>query len=208
MQPLHLMSNIHSFTLGVLINHHYKYSNMKHAIISCILTALLGITWTGCAVDWEQPPSEFPERSEGLRPIYYQGTGDIRALPPQPIERLGKIYYKSPFIFMNERYKGIHIVDNSNPETPQKVAFIQIPGNQDISIKGNYLYADNFTDLVCLDISDYNNPTEVSRVPDLYTDGGGQFPEEYVGYFECVDESLGLVIGWESAMLDNPKCWR
>ncbi len=150
------------------------------------------------------------EQAEGLIPIYFAGDNidQIQSLPVQPIEKLGKIYFKAPYIFMNESLKGIHVVDNSDPTNPQKVAFIEIPGNQDISIKGDRMYVDNFKDLVVLDITDIYNVSEVSRVTGLYEFGDGDYPESYSGYFECVDENKGQVIGWATATINNPKCWR
>ena len=32
--------------------------------------------------------------------------------------------------------------------------------------------------------------------------------EGYNGFFECANEAEGVVIGWEEATLNNPKCWR
>ena len=147
---------------------------------------------------------------QGVRPIYADlGVWDqIMNLPPQPIENLGKIYYKDPYIFVNERFRGIHVIDNSDPSDPVQIAFIQIYGNEDIAVNGNFLYADNFTDLVTIDISDLYNVKEVSRVKDLYTREVLAFPEGYSGYFECVDESRGFLVGWEEAELENPRCLR
>ena len=145
---------------------------------------------------------------QGMQPIYYSGDdiNAISALPPQPITRLGKIYHKEPYIFMNDLQKGIHVVDNTDPTNPVKVGFWEIPGNKDISIKGDFLYVDNFQDLVCIDISDMQNIQEVSRVKNLYTQGEGNYPENYSGYFECVDDSKGKVLGWSMTELKNPKC--
>lgn len=150
------------------------------------------------------------DQTEGLIPVYFEGDNvdKIQSLPEQPIEKLGKIYFKAPYIFMNESFKGIHVVDNSDPENPQKVAFIEIPGNRDISIKGNRMYVDNFQDLVVLDITDINDVVEVSRVKSLYEFGDGEYPENYNGYFECVDKTKGYVVGWTTATIENPKCWR
>ena len=39
-------------------------------------------------------------------------------------------------IFVSERYRGIHVIDNSDPESPQDIAFIRVPGNIDIAMKG------------------------------------------------------------------------
>ena len=64
----------------------------------------------------------------------------------------GKIYFKEGYIFINEELKGIHVIDNRNPENPQNIGFIEIPGNVDIAIKNNTLYADSYIDLGAIDI--------------------------------------------------------
>lgn len=147
---------------------------------------------------------------EGVRPIYVSSDAwdEIVATDPQPIQNLGKIYYKDPYIFVNERYKGIHILDNTNPSNPIPLRFIQIIGSEDIAIKGDILYADNITDLVAIDISDFQNIEVKSRTKDLYTSSKKSFPDGFSGYFECVDPKQGIVVGWESATLENPKCIR
>ncbi|MEM8526999.1 MAG: hypothetical protein AAGG68_20335 [Bacteroidota bacterium] len=147
---------------------------------------------------------------EGVRPIYasFEIWDEIVSLPPQPIENLGKIYYKSPYIFVNERFKGIHVIDNSDPTNPTPIAFIQIYGCEDVAVNGDIMYADNYTDLVAIDISDLNNVKVVNRVKDLYAREKKSFPEGYSGYFECVEEERGFVVGWEEAELIDPRCLR
>jgi hypothetical protein len=147
---------------------------------------------------------------EGLRPVYAPADTwrDISAEPARPVARLGKIYYKHPYIFVNELYDGIHIFDNTNPLQPVRIKFIQIKGNEDIAIKDSLLYANNATDLVVLDISDLDNIRTVGRKADVYGDGQFLYPNTFQGFFECVEPSKGKVIGWEKATLLNPKCWR
>lgn len=147
---------------------------------------------------------------KGVRPIYadLDQWDKIVSLPPQPIENLGKIYYKAPYIYVNERFKGFHVLDNTDPENPFPIAFIQIFGAEDIAIKGNILYADNYTDLVAVDISDIFNVVLVDREEGLYAREAKAYPEGYSGFFECVEESKGFVVGWEEAELMNPECLR
>jgi hypothetical protein len=90
------------------------------------------------------------------------------------IERPGKIYIRGNYIFLNEIDRGIHIIDNSNKSAPRRVAFIDIPGNLDMAVKGNILYADFYTDLVAIDIT---NPEQV--VVKKFTEN--VFPERYYG---------------------------
>ena len=78
----------------------------------------------------------------------------------------GKIYYKDNYIFIVEELKGIHVYDNTNPATPVKKTFVNVPGVVDISISGNTLYADSFIDLVILDVQDVSNIRETGRVKD------------------------------------------
>jgi hypothetical protein len=107
-------------------------------------------------------------------PVYMtsQELTDVRTMPAQALEKPGKIYFYNNYIFVNERNQGIHIIDNSNPSAPNNVAFVNIPGNRDMAVQGNFLYADNGDDLVTLDITDPMNVTEVSRQQDA-------FPEIY-----------------------------
>jgi hypothetical protein len=148
---------------------------------------------------------------QGLRPLYAAGDDWklIESLPPQPVRELGKIYYKDQHIYVNERNAGIHIIDNSIPTNPTPIRFISIPGSRDISIKGDFLYSDNVTDLVVLDISDFQNITEVNRVAGIYPMLDQSYPEFYNGFFECVDASKGTVIAWEETIFTQmPHCRR
>jgi cyanate lyase len=146
---------------------------------------------------------------EGLRPVYAIGDWEqISATTPKPIEQLGKIYYKDEIIYAVEQYKGIHVIDNSDPTDPEQIHFFEIVGVRDIAIKGTIMYVDNVTDLVSLDISDLAAPEVLSRVKNLYSNLDQSFPQGYEGAFECADPGAGIVIGWEPAMLEDPKCWR
>lgn len=93
----------------------------------------------------------------------YKTTDEVRANiksnPAKEVQNPGKIFTLGNYIFLNEVDKGIHIIDNSNQASPQNVAFIDIPGNMDLAVKGNILYADAYADLVTIDIS---NPLKVA----------------------------------------------
>lgn len=93
----------------------------------------------------------------------YKTTAEVRANiksnAARPVERPGKLFIRGNYIFLNEVDRGIHIIDNANPAAPRNVAFIDIPGNIDVAVKGNTLYADAYTDLVTLDIT---NPLQVA----------------------------------------------
>lgn len=113
---------------------------------------------------------------------------NIKSNPAKPIERPGKIYIRGHYIFLNEIDKGIHVIDNSNPSQPQTIAFIDIPGNMDIAVKGNILYADLYTDLVAIDITD---PHHVVLKKTLE----GIFPYRYYENFR--NDSTKIIARWE-----------
>jgi hypothetical protein len=88
----------------------------------------------------------------------YKTTAEVRANiksnAPKEVVNPGKLFILGKYIFLNEIDKGIHVIDNRNPSSPRNVAFIDIPGNLDLAVKGNALYADLYSDLVTLDITD------------------------------------------------------
>ncbi|HWJ29321.1 MAG TPA: hypothetical protein VNS32_22465 [Flavisolibacter sp.] len=91
------------------------------------------------------------------RPIYKnlsQIRSEMKSEAPKPLSATGKIYVYGNYIFLNEAYTGIHIIDNANPASPKNIGFIPIPGNVDMAVKGNYLYADCFSDIAVFNISD------------------------------------------------------
>ncbi len=102
----------------------------------------------------------------------------VEVLPPQNIHEAGKIYAYDNYIFVNDRFEGVHIIDNTNPESPSAVAYIKIPGNVDISIKNDHLYADSSVDLVVFDISNINGILEVERLENVFSVYDYQIPLE------------------------------
>ena len=119
----------------------------------------------------------------------FQKTDAVEILHP------GKIYIKDGYLFVNEYSKGIHVIDNSDPANPEKIAFYEIMGNVDMAIKGNTLYADSYIDLVAIDITDINNPKEIGRLTNIFPE---VVPEGDMWYpFAMVDNTEGVIIGWE-----------
>lgn len=86
----------------------------------------------------------------------------IAVLPPKEIKESGKIYSYKNLVFVNDKNKGVHIIDNRNPENPKKTSYINIPGNVDISVKNDLLYANSFVDLVVFDISNFEKIEKVT----------------------------------------------
>lgn len=90
--------------------------------------------------------------------------------PPRGLSKPGKIYVYGKYLFINERKKGIHVVDNSNPASPEILNFINIHGNVDMAVNNQVLYADSYIDLLAFDISDPRNINLLERVEDVFPD--------------------------------------
>ena len=145
----------------------------------------------------------------GFKPIYSTSAELylIQNKPARAVTNAGKIYVKDNYIFQNEMGEGIHILNNSNPANTVRSGFISIKGSQEIAIKGNYLYSNNYDDLVVVDITDVNNVKEVNRVKNIFYKNNFQLsPPAGSGYFECADNSKGIVINWVRDSITNPKC--
>ncbi|MEL0225961.1 MAG: hypothetical protein VW912_04740, partial [Flavobacteriaceae bacterium] len=106
------------------------------------------------------------------------------------------------------------VVDNSNPAAPVNLHFINIPGSLDLTIIDDHLYSDMFSALVVFDISDVTLPDliedftveEVFYYNPYRTLENVSRPE--VGYdytqYESIDDSRGIVTGWEVEIRQEP----
>jgi len=126
---------------------------------------------------------------------YDELRSSVQSETSRNLENPGKIYFYNDYLFINEYLKGIHIYDNSDPSSPQNLGFINIPGNVDIAIKDDILYADSFVDLVAIDISDLNSISEVNRLEDIFPYILPPYDENY--RVDEIDYSKGIVIDWE-----------
>jgi len=121
----------------------------------------------------------------------------IDILPPEPIMESGKIYAYKDYIFVNDKYRGVHVIDNTDPNSPKKITFIKIAGNIDISVKDDFLYADSIMDLMVFDISDISNIKPVKRLENVL--------QQYLNWpieadiFDWDGSGAGEIqVGWET----------
>ena len=133
-------------------------------ILICIMTLL---AFQSCVKDKCEKEITYIKHT----PIYKTAEeirGDVTYDAPQALKNPGKIYFYNNYIFINEQREGIHIIDNQNPEAPSNIGFISIPGNVDMAIRNNILFADNYIDLLSIDIGDFNNIHLVKRTEEVF----------------------------------------
>ncbi len=164
---------------------------MKTQTIYFSLLAGLLLIFSGCE-------DKIYETFMANSPVY-MSYDDLRSAvkkeSPRDIQNPGKIYFKDNYIFINEVMKGVHVLNVQDPSNPAEVAFINIPGNVDIAIKEDVLYADSYVDLVAIDVSDLDNIEEVGRIEDIFPYTVPEYDPEY--RLAEIDEEKGVITGWE-----------
>lgn len=156
---------------------------MYVAITAAALLALQGCLKDDCTRTYRM-----------YQPIYKSLTqvrADMKSTTPQALKNTGKLNVVGDYIFLNEVSKGIHVIDNSNPSAPKNIGFINIPNNVDIAVKGSYLYADSYSDVIVFDIS---SPTNVKPVKFM----NNVMKEKNVYWYSGITnaDSISVVIGY------------
>ena len=155
---------------------------MKHILSVIVLLALC--IMQGCVKD------QVLTRTTVYRPVYKtkeEVRANIKSSSPIELTAPGKLFYKDGYVFLNELNKGVHIIDVRNPSAPANIAFVHVPGAVDLAVRGNILYADMYTDLVAIDIT---NPQAVQ----LKTVVPGVFPDRV--YYSFVPDKQMIITEW------------
>jgi hypothetical protein len=160
-------------------------TNLYIPLRNCFFVLISMLLFTGCMKD------KLTKTYTIYSPVYktrQEVLASVKNGTPTSITSPGKMYISGKYIFLNELNKGIHIIDNSNPESPRITAFINIPGNVDIAVKGDILYADMYADLLAIDIKDPLNTRLVKSMRKI-------FPERNYGLGFSADTSK-IIVEW------------
>lgn len=160
--------------------------NISHKIIAAFIIAIVLFLQLSCRKDGCSKLETYTY----YQPLYKsaaEARAGIKSNAPKPVVNPGKIYLKGNYIFLNEVNKGIHVIDNTNPAAPVNASFINIPGNVDIAVKGNIMYADFYTHLVVMDISNPLNITVAKFVTHV-------FPER--NYYGFNSDTSKVIYDW------------
>ena len=166
---------------------------MQKVRFSLAAMLLSGILFYAC----NQKVPDFPVQEKVWVPIYSpkEDIQQIKTLDPQDIRTGGKVYVYNQYLLQVEPNTGIHVFEFVD-KVPKPLSFIQVYGAQEISIRANVLYTNNYTDLISLDISNPKDVKVISRIDNTFQAGAGGLPPE-PGFFQCIDPTKGIVTGWE-----------
>ena len=159
--------------------------------------ALLGFAWAiSSCTPWNQDFDQFTSYKP-LAVTRTQLESDFKLQAPKAIVNAGKIYSYQNYLFINEHFEGIHIIDNSDPKNPIKVSFLKILGNVDLSIRNGILFADNAVDLISIDITE-TTPKIVNRQRRVFKEplppDGRAIPEKYTEKTQGEEEII--IVKW------------
>ena len=174
---------------------------LKRAATGAALLAMV-ISLSGCLKDKKVKEVTFTANV----PVYMSYDdlrSSIEVQDPIAVDDPAKVYLYGDYVFVTERDKGIHIFRDVRTAAPMPVAFINIPGNRDIAIKDDVLYADSYVDPVAIDISNVQSPMVLDRESDVLPYRFPKFDDQYHIY--DVDEAEGVVVGWEVKQVTT-KC--
>ena len=133
---------------------------MKYYVFALIASFLLN----ACCVDCDDYRNYDDVDCKKFNYLTYEALRDtVEIEEPREIDKAGKIYVYEDLLLVNEKNKGIHIIDNSDKKNPNNKKFIKLLGNLDIAVKDGYLYADSFMDLLVFDIRDMGDIKKVTR---------------------------------------------
>lgn len=179
---------------------------MRSKILPLILLIAVCLQITSCDND---DVTEFVDPVNVTVPVIKSKTAlrnSISIQSPQPTNSDGKIYIYENLLFYIAQNSGIHIFNNQNPATPENLVFIQLEGVHDISVKNNMLYADNFMDLVVMDISNISNIQIVNIEEDLLS-FYAPFPNEIEFYQSNINTTNDdeFVAGYRNVTMERTE---
>ncbi|SHM82644.1 hypothetical protein [Chitinophaga sp. CF418] len=146
---------------------------------------------------------------DGYAPIYSTDASlkQVRFQPPRKTVNGGKLFTAGTNVLQEEIDSGLHVISYQDPAHPVKTGFLRVPGFQVAAIEGGYLYVNNYDDLISIPLKALSADMNVGRLVGVWKQLDYPIGPN-ADYFECVDPSKGIVVGWRKTKINNPQCRR
>lgn len=172
--------------------------NVRHYLLALL------VLLSGCVTEPE--PLVENRNDIGYRPVYIpENEEEIAFLSPRTIRDPGRIYTYNNYLMVCDQNLGIHIFNNADPSSPVALGFLRIPGNTDMAIRNDILYADHFGNLLSIQLNEFNNLTVKGELPLKNWNLGVPPPRGF--NFQCPDPSKGKIIDWVKIENKNLECY-
>lgn len=124
---------------------------------------------------------------------------------PKPVANPGKLCLYKNWVFLVENYKGVHLIDNSDPVNPVRKGFLTVPGCMEVAVHNDVFYVNSAVDLVGIKIDlDAMTATELSRLKGVLpalSNPKGLIPKSVLT--KCIDGTYEIV-GWIPKSTNKP----
>lgn len=203
------ITDVPSTTKSVLAGRFKKVLMLSAFTSACLVS--MGC-YDGCDPDENTCVEPITLSWEDLRADIEPTSGNTTTLTSA-----GKTYVNGNYLFVIDNYRGVHIFDQTDKQNPIRVVFIPVPGVLTLSIQGDELYINSFTDFLVINyqkiLDGAFDQTYVSRqedmflppaftnfIPDEYALKGE--PEDHEGYLVRKSTTaqdlpaLGFIIGY------------
>jgi hypothetical protein len=170
-----------------------------------LLALVIGIA--GCDPRTEDLPQP---AQQAYIPVYYksENIAVTKFTSARAMQRAGKQYVIGGLLLQNEINEGIHIIDVTNPSSPKKLGFLEIPLCTEIAVKQGFLYTNNYDDLLVFDLRGPGEPKLLKRIENVFPPANQDYPPFFNVLFECPDPAKGVVVDWELKSNVTTKCRR
>ena len=134
----------------------HKTLSVRILLIALLLSSVVNMAF--------QNQSYRPANFEPIFMTRAEMEASVTLLGPRAIETPGKIWIYNNYILLVEEFRGIHIIDNSNPNNSESIAFIRVDGCVDIAMSDDIIFANNAIDMIGIRAnSTFNNVEVISR---------------------------------------------
>lgn len=163
-----------------------------------ILTVLFALLLSGCTKYIDDEPYYEEVQYVPLLMTYDEMKASVKANTARAIREPGKIVLYNHYILIVEKYRGFHLINNTDPAAPVNMAFVSIPGCIDVAVKNNMVYADNAVDLVTLNMTDPSTIYEVARIPSVFPELNPP-GQDYIPYWFNKENRPAntIIVGWK-----------
>jgi hypothetical protein len=145
-------------------------NRVKNGVILSALTSACLVSmgcYDGCDPDENTCVEPVTLSWEDLRADIEPTSGNTTTLTSA-----GKTYVNGNYLFVIDNYRGVHIFNQTDKQNPIRVVFIPVPGALTLSIQGDELYINSFTDFLVINyqkiLDGAFDQTYVSRQEDMF----------------------------------------
>lgn len=124
------------------------------------LTLLLVLLLLGCTEEQSKLEPYFMPREAF--------NAAVQVVPPRPFKSPSNVVVYNGYAYVVEPFEGLHINQIQDPSNAQRLAFLVVPGVQDVQVTGNYLVVDAATDLLQFDLINPAAPELHSRRENIF----------------------------------------